>query len=71
MVDADRYVGIDELYTSYDMKLNGVETIYLIESYMKTLPDTLPAELRRSIILKRRLSLQAYLQIKCKYYNDV
>ena len=52
MLDIDSYVGLDELYTSYDMKTSGVETIYLIESYMKTLPDTLPAELRRSIILK-------------------
>ncbi|MCL2081920.1 MAG: hypothetical protein FWH04_01605 [Oscillospiraceae bacterium] len=52
VTDIDRYVDLDELYRSFNMKLSGVDTIYLIESYIKTLPDTLPSELRRSIILQ-------------------
>lgn len=48
----DRYQNIDQIYQDFGMKVNGVDTIYLIESYINTLPETLPAELRRSIILK-------------------
>jgi len=48
----DRYLELEELYHSFSMKTEGVDTIYLIESYIKTLPDTLPSELRRSIILQ-------------------
>jgi len=52
MANTDQYLGLEQLYQSFAMPVSGVNTIYLIESYMKTLPDTLPAELRRSIILK-------------------
>lgn len=48
----DHYLELDEMYRSFEMKTGGVDTIYLIESYIKTLPDTLPSELRRSIILQ-------------------
>ncbi len=50
--DADRYLDVDELYQSFRMKGNGVDTVYLIEEYMRTLPESLPAEMRRSIVLK-------------------
>ncbi|MDR1669936.1 MAG: hypothetical protein LBR76_08260 [Oscillospiraceae bacterium] len=49
---ADRYLDMDQLYGTFHMKTSGIDTIYLIESYISTLPETLPAELRRSIILK-------------------
>lgn len=48
----DRYLDMDQLYGFFHMKTSGIDTIYLIESYISTLPETLPAELRRSIILK-------------------
>lgn len=48
----DRYLDIEELYHNFRMKVNGIDTIYLIEDYIKTLPDSLPAELRRSIIMR-------------------
>jgi hypothetical protein len=48
----DRYLDTAELYTNFRMKLSGIDTIYLIEEYMKTLPDSLPVELRRSIIIR-------------------
>jgi hypothetical protein len=50
--DTDRYLDIDQLYGVFNMRTKGVDTIYLVESYISTLPETLPAELRRSIILK-------------------
>lgn len=48
----DQYLDIERLYNIFSMKTQGTDTIYLIESYISTLPETLPAELRRSIILK-------------------
>ena len=51
-VSTDQYLDIGQLYSVFNMKTQGVDTIYLIESYISTLPETLPAELRRSIILK-------------------
>jgi hypothetical protein len=50
--NTDQYLDIDRLYGAFNMKTEGTDTIYLIESYISTLPETLPAELRRSIILK-------------------
>ena len=51
-VSTDQYLDIGQLYSVFHMKTEGVDTVYLIESYISTLPETLPAELRRSIILK-------------------
>jgi hypothetical protein len=51
-VSTDQYLDIGQLYSVFNMKTPGVDTIYMIESYITTLPETLPAELRRSIILK-------------------
>jgi hypothetical protein len=48
----ERYMDIEELYRGFGMKTTGTDTIYLVEDYIKTLPQSLPAELRRSIILK-------------------
>ncbi len=50
--DTDRYMDIEELYQCFGLRTSGVDTVYLIEEYMKTLPDSLPAELRRSIIVR-------------------
>lgn len=50
--EVDGYLDIELLYRVFGMKTSGVDTVYLLESYIKTLPETLPAELRRSIILK-------------------
>ncbi len=48
----DLFLEIEELYNQFHMKTSGVDTVYLIEEYIKTLPDSLPAELRRSIIMR-------------------
>lgn len=48
----DRYLEIDELYTNMGFALKGTNTIYIIEEYLNTLPDSLPADVRRTIILK-------------------
>jgi hypothetical protein len=48
----DQYLEIHQLYEMFHMKAGGVDTVYLLEEYIKTLPDSLPAELRRSIIMR-------------------
>ena len=46
----DHYVSIEELYNALTLKSKKTETIYLIEDYLKTIPDSLPDESRRKII---------------------
>ena len=48
----ERYMEVDELYQLFQMQTSGVDTVYLLEEYIKTLPDSLPADLRRSIIVR-------------------
>ncbi|MCL1819064.1 MAG: hypothetical protein FWG36_00245 [Oscillospiraceae bacterium] len=50
--DTDKFMEVEEIYRALSMKIGGTDTIYLIEEYMKTLPDSLPAESRRAIIMK-------------------
>jgi len=49
---ADRYLDIDELYEVLSLKSKRTDTIYLIEEYIKTLPESLPDASRREIIGK-------------------
>jgi len=50
--DTDRFMEVEDIYRALNLKSGGTDTIYLVEEYMKTLPDSLPAESRRSIIMK-------------------
>ena len=48
----DRFLDIDALYEALSLKSDRTDTIYLVEKYLKTLPDTLPDESRRDIVTK-------------------
>ena len=48
----ERYLDIEELYEALALRSKRTDTIYLIEEYMKTLPDSLPDESRREIVSK-------------------
>ena len=48
----DRYLEIDELYEALSIRSKRTDTIYLVEEYLKTLPDSLPDESRREIVTK-------------------
>ena len=48
----DQYLEIDELYEALSLKSKRTETIYLVEEYLKTLPESLPDESRREIVGK-------------------
>jgi len=48
----DRYLDIDELYEVLALRSKKTDTIYLVEEYLETLPDSLPDESRREIVGK-------------------
>jgi len=48
----EKYLDIDELYEALALRTKRTDTIYLIEEYLKTLPDSLPEESRREIVSK-------------------
>ena len=48
----DRYLEINELYEALALRSKRTDTIYLVEEYLKTLPDSLPQESRREIVSK-------------------
>jgi len=48
----ERYLEIDELYNALALKSKRTDTIYLVEEYLRTLPDSLPEESRREIVGK-------------------
>ena len=48
----DQYLEIDELYEILSIKSKRTDTIYLVEEYLKSLPESLPDESRREIVSK-------------------
>ena len=48
----DKYIDISDLYEILALKSKRTETIYLVEEYLKSLPDSLPIESRRDIVGK-------------------
>jgi len=48
----DRFLNTEELYDALALRSKKTETIYLIEEYLQTLPDSLPDTSRREIVSK-------------------
>ncbi|MCL2629052.1 MAG: hypothetical protein FWD44_10245 [Oscillospiraceae bacterium] len=48
----DRYLNVNELYDALALRSKKTDTIYLIEDYLQTLPDSLPDSSRRDIVSK-------------------
>jgi len=48
----DRYLNVNELYDALALRSKKTDTIYLIEDYLQTLPDSLPDSARRDIVSK-------------------
>ena len=46
----ERYLEVNELYEKLSIRSKRTDTIYLVEEYLKTLPDSLPEESRREIV---------------------
>ena len=50
--DLDTYAEVSEIYRRCGMPLSGIDTVFLLEEYIAALPDSLPPEMRRSIVMK-------------------
>jgi len=48
----DKYLSINELYEALALRPRKTDSVYLIEEYLKTLPDSLPDSSRREIVNK-------------------
>ena len=48
----DRFMGTEELYDALALRSKKTDSIYLIEDYLQTLPDSLPDASRREIVSK-------------------
>ena len=48
----DRFLGTEELYEALALRSRKTDSIYLIEEYLETLPDSLPDSARREIVGK-------------------
>ena len=48
----DRYLEVNELYEALSIRSRRTDSIYLVEEYLRTLPDSLPDESRREIVTK-------------------
>ena len=48
----DRFMGTEELYDALALRSKKTDSIYLIEDYLQTLPDSLPDSSRREIVSK-------------------
>jgi len=46
----DKYLNINELYDALALRSKKTDSIYLIEEYLQTLPDSLPDSSRREIV---------------------
>jgi len=46
----NRYLDIEELYEALSLQSKRTDTIFLVEEYLKTLPDSLPDDSRREIV---------------------
>jgi len=49
---AERYLNVNELYEALALKPRKTDSVYLIEEYLRTLPDSLPDSSRREIVNK-------------------
>ncbi|MCL2248012.1 MAG: hypothetical protein FWC13_01955 [Oscillospiraceae bacterium] len=48
----ERYLNINELYEALALRPRKTDSVYLIEEYLRTLPDSLPDSSRREIVNK-------------------
>ena len=48
----ERFLDINELFDVLSLNSNRTDTIYLIEEYLETIPESLPEEARRDIVSK-------------------
>lgn len=51
IVRKKKLLKIDEIYKNYDINSNGINSLSIVESFQKALPDYLPTDVKRQSIL--------------------
>jgi len=51
LTDFDKYVSIADLYRMYGKKAAGIDTIFIIDAFSKSLPDNLSKNIKRQSVL--------------------
>lgn len=51
IVKKKKLLKIDEIYKNYDINSNGINSLSIVESFQKALPDYLPTDVKRQSIL--------------------
>lgn len=49
--EADRLFSVDEIYLNSNLENKKINTVFLIDSYVKALPENLPTEVKRQAVL--------------------
>lgn len=61
----DRHNDISEIYNIYNLKLDGINTIFVIENFLKALPEYLPEDVKRQslfdIIVSSGMSMETLM----------
>ena len=72
-----KLLGISEIYNNFNVKSEGINSLFIIESFSKALPDYLPANVKResvlNIISSSGLSLGSLItdgNVKLKYLKE-
>lgn len=72
-----KLLGITEIYNNFNVKSEGINSLFIIESFSKALPDYLPANVKResvlNIISSSGLSLGSLItdgNVKLKYLKE-
>lgn len=47
----DKLLSVDDIYGKYNIESKKVNTVFLIDSYVKALPETLPTEIKKQSVL--------------------
>ncbi|WP_326908566.1 hypothetical protein [Sedimentibacter sp. MB31-C6] len=61
---------IEEIYKNYDIDSQGINSLSIVESFQKALPDYLPAEVKRQSILNIIISSNVKVENLVKDGND-
>lgn len=50
--DAENFTSVEDIYATQGKELNGVNTVYVVDSFVKTLPEALTDNVKRDVVLR-------------------
>lgn len=69
-VSKKRLLKIEEIYKNYDVNSEGIQSLSIVESFQKALPDYLPTDVKRESILNIIASSNVQVESLIKDGND-